>query len=95
MKSMAIYSALFATVIHVTENNNEDSFSTTTWEFENQLNVAHIGSHHDLYMTHGDKKLDHDNADDEKHHAQYEISSDRVEEYAFPSICSLKLDSPV
>jgi hypothetical protein len=48
-----------------------------------------------MYMTHSDKKLDIDNADDEKRRAQYEISSDRVEEYAFPSICSLELDSPV
>ena len=35
-------------------------------------------------MTHGDKKLDSDNGDDEKHRAQNEISSDRVEDYAFP-----------
>jgi hypothetical protein len=48
-----------------------------------------------MYMTHVDKKLDKDNVDDEIHCAQYEISSDRVEEYAFPSICSLELDSPV
>ena len=46
-------------------------------------------------MTHGDVKLDIDNGYDEKHRTQNEISSDRVEEYAFPSICSLELDSPV
>ena len=47
-------------------------------------------------MTHGDIKLDQDYGDDEIRRAQNEINSERVEEYnAFPSICSLELDSPV
>ena len=50
---------------------------------------------YDLYMTHGDVKLDQDYGDDEICRAQNEISSERVEEYAFPAICSLELDSPV
>ena len=50
---------------------------------------------YDLCMTHGDKKLDLDYGDNEIRRAQNEIKSDRVEEYAFPSICSLDLDSPV
>jgi hypothetical protein len=71
-------------------------------EFENQLNAAHsIGSHdirtimYDLYMTHGDIKLDLDYGEDEIRRAQNEIKSERVDEYVFPSICSLELDSPV
>ena len=69
--------------------------------FEIQLNAAHVGSHniwtivYDLYMTHGDKKLGLDGGDDEIRRAQDEINSERVEEYTFPSICSLELDSPV
>ena len=46
-------------------------------------------------MTHGDFKLGLDYGDDEKRRAQNEICSERVEEYAFPSICSLELNSPV
>ena len=46
-------------------------------------------------MTHGDKKLDLDYQDDEIRRAQNETKSERIEEYAFPSICSLELDSPV
>jgi hypothetical protein len=46
-------------------------------------------------MTHGDFKLDRDYCEDEIRRAQNEIKSERVEEYAFPSICSLDLDSPV
>jgi hypothetical protein len=46
-------------------------------------------------MTHGNKKLDLDCANDEIRRAQNENSSECVEEYAFPSICSLELDSPV
>jgi hypothetical protein len=49
----------------------------------------------DLYMTHGNKKLDSNYIDDEICRAQNEINSERVEEYAFPSFCSLELDSPV
>ena len=45
MKSMAVYSALFAMVIHSTAGTNESSFSTNIWEFEDQLNAANIGSH--------------------------------------------------
>ena len=45
MKSMAVYSALFAMVIHSSAGINESSFSTSIWEFENQLNAANIGSH--------------------------------------------------
>jgi hypothetical protein len=46
-------------------------------------------------MTHGDKKLVLEYDEDEKRGAQNEVNSDRVEEYAFPSICSLEFDSPV
>ena len=46
-------------------------------------------------MTHCDQKLDLDYGDDEIRRAQNKASSERVEEYAFPSICSLELDSPV
>ena len=46
-------------------------------------------------MTHSDIKLDLDCADDEIRRAQNKNSRERVEEYAFPSICSLKLDSQV
>jgi hypothetical protein len=52
-----------------------------------------------LYMTHwhGDKnlKLDLYYGDDEIRRAQNEINSERVDEYAFPSIFSLELESPV
>ena len=44
MRSMAVYSALFAIVIQSTAGINDSSFSTSIWEFENQLNVANIGS---------------------------------------------------
>lgn len=40
-------------------------------------------------------KLDLDYEDDKIRRAQNEIKTERVEEYAFPSICSLQLDSPV
>lgn len=51
---------------------------------------------YELYMTHGDIKLDQDYGDDEIRRAQNKINSERVEEYyASPSICSLELDSPV
>jgi hypothetical protein len=46
-------------------------------------------------MTHGDFNLNQDYHDDEIRGAQNEISSERVEEYAVPSICSPELDSPV
>ena len=46
-------------------------------------------------MTHGDVELDLDYEDDEVRRAQNEIKSECVEEYAFPSICFLKLESPV
>ena len=101
MKSMAVYSALFAMVIQSAADSNESSFSMDIWEFENQLNAAHIEIHdigtimYDLYMTHRNKKLDLDYDEDEIRRAQNEISSERVEEYAFPSICFLELDLPV
>ena len=50
---------------------------------------------YDLYMTHGDAELDFDCGVDEVHRAQNEIKSERVRRKAFPSICSLELDSPV
>ena len=46
-------------------------------------------------MTHGDFELDLDYEDDEVRRAQDEINIERVEEYAFPSISFLKLESPV
>jgi hypothetical protein len=46
-------------------------------------------------MTHGDKKLDLYYGDDEIRRAQNEINSECVDEYAFPSIFSLELESPV
>ena len=103
IKSMEVYSALFAISIQFSATIHEFSFSTRHWEFENQLNAAHMESQwhdiwttmYDLYMTHVDIKLDLDYEDDEIHRAQNEINSERVEEYAFPSICSLELDSPV
>ena len=45
MKSMVIYSAIIAMVMLSNVDINEFSFSTENWEFENQLNAAHIGSH--------------------------------------------------
>ena len=48
-----------------------------------------------MYMTHGDIKLGLDYGEDKKRRAQNEINSDRVEEYAFQSICSLDFDLPV
>ena len=45
MKSMAVYSALFAMTIQSTADSSEVSFATSICEFENQLNGAHIGSH--------------------------------------------------
>ena len=50
---------------------------------------------YDLYMTHGNIKLDCDYGDDEICRAQSKDSSERVEEYTFPAICSFELDSPV
>jgi hypothetical protein len=50
---------------------------------------------YDWYMTHGDNKLELDYEEDEIRRAQNEISSERVDEDALPSICSLELDSPV
>jgi hypothetical protein len=41
MKSMQVYSALFATLNHSSAISNESSFSADIWEFENQLNAAH------------------------------------------------------
>jgi len=40
-------------------------------------------------------KLDLNYGEDEIYRAQNEIESECVEEYAFPSISSLELDSPV
>ena len=50
MKSMKIYSISAATDIQLKVDRNESSFSTNTWEFENQLNAAtRIESHgHDI-----------------------------------------------
>ena len=45
MRSMEVYSALFAMVIQSTADSNESSFSTAIWEIESQVNAAHIGSH--------------------------------------------------
>ena len=49
MKSMAVYMASIAMVIPFTACFNEFSSSVTTvtapWEFENQLNAAHIEGH--------------------------------------------------
>ena len=89
---MAVYSALFAMVIHWIAGTNEVSFSTFDWEFANQLNTVYTGSHD---ITHADIKLDLDYRDDEVHRAQNEINSERIEEYASPTICFLELDSPV
>jgi len=41
------------------------------------------------------KKLVLDYGDDEIRRAQNKLDSERVEEYAFPSICSPELDSPI
>ena len=46
-------------------------------------------------MTHSDIKLDLDYGDDEIRCAQNKTSSKGVEEYALPSVCSLKLDLQV
>jgi hypothetical protein len=46
-------------------------------------------------MTHGNFKLVLDYGDDEVRRAQNKTGSEWVEDYAFPSICSLELDSPV
>ena len=46
-------------------------------------------------MTHGNIKLDCDYGDDEICRAQNKDSSERVEEYTFPTICSFELESPV
>ena len=45
--------------------------------------------------THGDIKLNLDYVDDEIRRAQNKTSSEREEEYALPSTCSLELDSQV
>jgi hypothetical protein len=45
MKSTAVYSALAAIVNQLKAGSNESMPSTVSWEFENQLNAAHIGSH--------------------------------------------------
>jgi hypothetical protein len=45
MKSMAVYSALFAMVSQSEADSNESSFSTAIWKFESQPNVAHVWSH--------------------------------------------------
>ena len=42
---MVIYSAIIAMVMLSNVDINEFSFSTENWEFENQLNASHIGSH--------------------------------------------------
>ena len=47
---------------------------------------------YDLYVTHGDLKLAFNYEDDEIRRAQNKTSSERIEEYAFPSTCSLELD---
>ena len=52
IKSMAVYSELFAMVIHSTADSNESSFSTDIWECENQ-NTAHI---HDWEPRHLNNK---------------------------------------
>ena len=46
-------------------------------------------------MTHSERKVDLNYVDDKIHRAQNKTSSERVEEYAFPYISSLELDSPV
>ena len=46
-------------------------------------------------MTHGDKKLDLYYGEDEIRRAQNETGSECVEEYPFPFICSLELDSQI
>ena len=104
MKSMEVYSALFAMVIHSEADSNESSFSTDIWEFEKSaecrsiLGAIYLNNNVTTcicIMTHGDIELDLDYGDDEIRRAQNEIKSERVDEYAFPSICSLDLDSPV
>ena len=45
MKSTAVYSALPAIINQLNAESNESMFSTASWEFENQLNAAHIGNH--------------------------------------------------
>ena len=45
MRSMKVYSVLFAMVNQLSAVSHESTFSTAIWEFENQLNAAHIGSH--------------------------------------------------
>ena len=101
VKSMAIYIALLAMVKSMAANIFPSVSSTFSWEFEYQLNAAHIGSL-DIWtiiyttcMTHGDKKLDLEYGDGDIHGAQNESSSECVEEYAFPSFFSLELDSPL
>lgn len=42
MKSMAVYSELFAMTIQCAAGNKLSSFSTRIWEFENQLDDEHI-----------------------------------------------------
>ena len=50
MKSMAVYSALFAMVIHWTAGINEFSFSTAIYGFENQLNAGKSGRKTIIYL---------------------------------------------
>jgi hypothetical protein len=49
MKSMAIYSALLVTVIQFKVEFNEVSFSTASWEFENQLISGAMSSEQMIY----------------------------------------------
>ena len=96
MKSMAVYSALFAMVIHWTAGINEFSFATAIYGFENQLNAGKSGrENNNISWTHRDKELDLDYVNDEIRRAENEVGSERIEEYTFPSICSPELDSPV
>jgi hypothetical protein len=49
MKSMAVYSALAAMVIQFKAESKEVSFSTASWEFENQLISGAMTSEQIIY----------------------------------------------
>jgi hypothetical protein len=49
IKSMAVYSALAAMVIQFKAESNEVSFSTASWEFENQLISGAMKSEQIIY----------------------------------------------
>ena len=82
-----------------TVGSNEGSWTCTSicgmMKKRSQLNAALKIMY--LSRTHGNKKLDLDYFDDEIRRAQNEIgsASERIEEYACRSLCSLELDSPV